>query len=148
MSSVLALVYLCVKTNLMRRRLRLLPAFATQFFRSLRDLHLEKPSSSAANRRFVTKASSAAIGHYFPIVLGDVAAVLAGMEADVDSGPARRSMAPSAIQAVLDVALGALCSPGRNGAQSWPLAGSDQRALLALRFFALGAFAARGSSRN
>jgi hypothetical protein len=68
-----------------------------------------KLGSPAAARRLETEASSPAICRTEQIVLGDIAAPLAGMETSVDSCPARDrcSLASGRIQVVLDVALAA-----------------------------------------
>jgi hypothetical protein len=70
---------------------------------------LGKLGSSATARVLKQKASSAAICRSRQILLGDLAADLAGMEAGIDPRPTgyRRSLASGGVQVVLDVALAA-----------------------------------------
>jgi len=70
---------------------------------------VRESGSSATTRRFETKAPSAEVCYSRQIVLGNLAAALAGMETSVDSCPARDrcSLASGRIQVVLDLALAA-----------------------------------------
>jgi hypothetical protein len=74
-----------------------------------------KLGASTTTRRFQAKASAAAILCKRQVVLGDLATVLAGLEEGLDSAPTGdcRSLAPSGIQAVLDMAFAASYSCGK-----------------------------------